>query len=285
VTLNTDGSFTYTPTANYNGPDTLTYKANDGSLDSAAIAVSITVTAVNDAPVAAADSFITNEDTALTVALANGVLVNDTDADGTSVALTAIAVTQPAHGTLTLNANGTLTYTPTANYNGPDSFTYKANDGTADSAVATVNITVTAVNDAPVAVNDNYSVEPGESLTITAPGILSNDTDVENTTLTPTVVTQPLHGTVTVNADGSFTYTPETGSTATTDGFSYTVSDGTATSTVAAVTITIEAAGEGEAADAAMLALLADESDDESISTEDGDWQSAIDEALADLTA
>src|SRR5262249_28767132 len=102
---------------------------------------------LNNPPVANNDAYSTNEDTALTVA-APGVLANDTDADGDP--LTAVFVAGPGHGTVTLNSNGSFTSTPTANYNGPDSFTYKANDGKADSNVATVSITVTAVNDAPV---------------------------------------------------------------------------------------------------------------------------------------
>ena len=146
VTLNANGNFTYIPTANYNGPDSFTYKANDGYLDSNIATVSITVNAVNDAPAAVADSYSTNEDTTLNVA-APGVLGNDTDAEANP--LTAVKVSDPSHGTVTLNANGNFTYIPTANYNGPDSFTYKANDGYLDSNVATVSITVTAVNDAP----------------------------------------------------------------------------------------------------------------------------------------
>ena len=112
--------------------------------------VSLTVTPVNDAPVAVADSYSTAEDTALTVAAALGVLANDTDVDGDP--LTAVKVSDPAHGTLALAADGSFVYTPAADYSGADSFTYKANDGPADSNVAMVSLTVTAVNDAPVAV-------------------------------------------------------------------------------------------------------------------------------------
>ena len=101
----------------------------------------------NTPPVANNDSYSTNEDAALSIA-APGVLGNDTDAEHNP--LTAVLVSGPAHGTVALNASGSFTYTPGANYNGPDSFTYKANDGTANSnTVATVNITVNAVNDAP----------------------------------------------------------------------------------------------------------------------------------------
>ena len=148
LTLNANGSFSYTPAANYNGTDTFTYTASDGSLTSNVATVSIVVNSVNDAPVAANDGYTINEDSPLTV-VAPGVLGNDTDVD--SATITAVLVAGTAHGSLTLNANGGFSYVPAANYNGSDSFTYKANDGSLDSNVATVSITVTAVNDAPVA--------------------------------------------------------------------------------------------------------------------------------------
>ena len=127
--------------------------------------MSLTVNPVNDAPVAVADSYSTNEDTPLTVT-APGVLGNDTDVDGD--ALTAILVAGPSHGSLALNGNGSFTYTPGANYNGSDAFTYKANDGQADSNVATVSLTVNPVNDAPVAVADSYSTNEDTALTAVA---------------------------------------------------------------------------------------------------------------------
>ena len=105
-------------------------------------AMTVTVGLTNDAPVAVADSYTTDEDTPLVIA-APGLLANDTDAENDP--LTAIKVSDPANGTVTVNADGSFTYTPGANYSGPDSFTYKANDGTADSAsAATVAITVVA---------------------------------------------------------------------------------------------------------------------------------------------
>src|SRR5439155_5426721 len=147
LTLNSNGSFTYTPAANYNGPDSFTYKANAGALDSNVATVSLTVTAVNDAPAAASDGYNTAEDTPLSIS-APGVLGNDGDVEGDS--LSAVLVSGPAHGTLTLHADGSFAYTPNANYNGSDSFTYKANDGSLDSNVATVTLTLTPVNDAPL---------------------------------------------------------------------------------------------------------------------------------------
>src|SRR5207249_9394928 len=112
----------------------------------------VTVTPVNDTPVAADDNYTTPEDTQLTVS-APGVLANDTDVDGDT--LSALLVNGPAHGTLALNADGSLVYMPALPFNGTDSFTYKASDVQAQSGVATVTITVTPVNNAPVAANDD----------------------------------------------------------------------------------------------------------------------------------
>src|SRR2546427_3093347 len=180
--LNPDGSFIYTPAANYNGIDSFTYKANDGTGDSNVATVTITVTAVNDAPSAGNDTYTVNQDTPLTLA-APGVLGNDSDVDGDS--LTAALGTGPLKGTLTLNANGSFTYAPNANVNGSDSFTYRASDGTLTSNLATVTITITPVNDAPVATNDGYTTAEDTPLTVVAAtGVLTNDTDVDGDPLT-----------------------------------------------------------------------------------------------------
>jgi VCBS repeat-containing protein len=223
-------NLTYAPSLNYTGPDSFTFMAYDGQLYSSAATVSITVTAaVNHPPVANAQLVTTAEDTAVAITLAGGDADNDP--------LTYIVVTTAGHGTLSGTAPN-LTYTPTLNYNGSDSFTFKTNDGKADSSVATVSITITPVNDAPVAVNDAYTTYGNTSLTVSAPGVLANDTDVDSTTLTAAVGTGPSHGTLTLNTNGSFTYTPATDYLGS-DSFTYYANDG-ANSSVASVTITVQ---------------------------------------------
>jgi ELWxxDGT repeat protein/VCBS repeat-containing protein len=236
LTLNSNGSFTYTPNDNFSGTDSFTYRASDGSLTSNTVTVTISVANVNTAPVAVADSYTTNEDTTLTVNVANGVLSNDTDVNGDT--LTATLVSAPTHGTLTLNANGSFTYEPNDNYSGTDTFTYTAGDGTADSESVTVTITIAASNVAPVTQADNYTVAENGTLNIGVPGVLVNDTDGDGDTMTATVVATVTHGTLTLNANGSFVYTPTAGYSGS-DSFTYRASDGTAQSSVTTVSIAV----------------------------------------------
>jgi large repetitive protein len=188
-------------------------------------------TVSNTAPVAGNDSATTNEDTAVTI----NILSNDSDADGQSFSPTIL--TQPANGTATLNGDGTVTYTPDANFNGSDSFTYRVSDGSLNSNTATVSISVTSVNDAPTAIDDFFATDFESVLNIAPDSVLDNDSDIDGDTLTVSSHTQPLNGSVTVNSDGTFTYTPDTGFSGN-DGFTYSVSDGTTTS-MAVVTITV----------------------------------------------
>lgn len=165
--------------------------------------------------------YTTDEDTPLVITGA-GVLGNDTDPE--SNPLTAVKVTDPTNGTLTLNANGSFTYTPAANYNGPDSFTYKANDGTVNSTVATVTVTVNPVNDAPIGNPDAYTLAEDTTLTVDAPGLLGNDTDADGQQLVITAGTAPLHGAFQLLSGGGFTYTP-TANYNGPDSFTYRMSD------------------------------------------------------------
>jgi len=236
LTLNSDGSFTYTPDANYNGYDSFTYQAYDGENYSNIATVNITINSVNDKPIANNDSYTTNEDTTLNVA-APGVLSNDSDVDGPN-SLTAMLVTDVSHGYLTFYTNGSFSYTPFSNYNGYDSFTYQAYDGADFSNIATVNITVNAVNDPPVANDDFYDTFENSILNVPAPGVLSNDTDVDSSSLSAYLVEDVDHGTLILNSDGSFTYTPDTDYYGL-DLFRYNVSDGIDYSNTATVLIRV----------------------------------------------
>src|SRR5690606_37627474 len=130
----------------------------------------------------------------------------DSDPDGD--ALTAVLDSNVSNGTLTLNADGSFDYTPAAGYNGTDSFSYHANDGALDSAVVTVEIAVAVVNDVPVATLDAFVTDEDVPLNIAAPGVLGNDSDPDGDALTAVLDSNVSNGTLTLNADGSFDYTP-----------------------------------------------------------------------------
>jgi len=206
----------------------------------------------------------------LTIA-APGVLTNDTNGDGGT---TTTIVGQVLHGQLVLNADGGFVYTPAADFNGVDSFTYQATDGTDTSVTTMVTITVNSIADAPTAGADSYILNTNQfaTLVVPAPGVLSNDDDGDGDTLTAINASTPANGTVVLDTDGRFVYAPNSGFTGS-DNFTYEASDGTLT-TQALVTINV---GEGEGALAAALwGLMADEDDD-------GDWAAAVDAAMSEL--
>jgi serine protease AprX len=238
VVLAGDGSFTYTPTADFAGSDAFTYKVSDGANTSPSATVRISVAAVNDPPVAASDSYAATSGTTLVVAVP-GVLANDSDIEAD--ALSSILVTAPVHASaFTLSAAGSFSYTATSGYAGADSFSYKANDGKADSNVVSVTITVSLPsNAAPVAVADAYSAVSGKALAVATPGVLNNDTDANGDVLTALLVSGPAHASAfALASNGSFSYTAVAGY-AGGDAFSYKANDGTADSNVVGVTITV----------------------------------------------
>ena len=242
ITDSATGVYMYVPKLNANGTDVFTFRVTDGPETSNVAEVTVTITPVNDAPTAGPDSASTAEDTPLSQA-APGVLANDTDADN---APTAVLVAGPSHGTLVLNADGSFTYTPAANYSGPDAFTYKANDGEFDSSVATVHVIVTPVNDKPSAVADSYSTAEDTPLTVSAAGVLANDTDIDANPLTAVPVSAPSSGTLVLNANGSFAYTPAAnfnGQVA----FTYSATDGSFTSAPTTVTVTVQSVNDAPA--------------------------------------
>jgi len=220
VTNNGDGTLTYTPPLNYNGNALFTYTVSDASGATDSASVFINVTPVNDPPIARDDVAATEKGVSVPI----GVLANDTDVEGETLGV--LSVTQPAHGTATAPSqpNGAVSYSSNADFTGEDSFTYVVRDASGGTSSATVRITVRTPNHAPTANDDNYVLEDA-SLTVSAPGILANDTDADGDPLTARLVTGPLHGSLTLNADGSFTYVPAANFTGC-DSFDYDVWDG-----------------------------------------------------------
>jgi hypothetical protein len=197
------GNLVYLPDANYHGSDAFTYRlGNDTTQHETA---TIAITPVNDPPVARPNEYSMSQGTTLRVD-GRGVLANDTDVDTEN--LTAVLVHGPVQGTLSLAANGSLTYTPPADFTGVATFTYRANDGVALSNTATVAIAVRPVNHPPEARNDTYTASENTVLIVDAPGVLANDGGTATMPLTATLVTPPTHGTLSLNANGSFTYAP-----------------------------------------------------------------------------
>lgn len=231
VTLNTDGSFTYMPGPDFNGMDSFTYMANDGSSDSNVATVTITVILVDDVPVAVDDSVTTQEDTLVLI----DVLANDSGLADTPLNL--VILTPPGHGTAEVVENQTR-YTPNTNFNGVDSFTYTVTDADGDSSTATVMIKVSAVNDPIAAMDDTYSVDEDIVLIVDVPGVLMNDSNLDGDPLTAVLESGTSNGSLTLNADGSFTYEPYLDCNGT-DTFTYQATDGSLSSNIATVTITV----------------------------------------------
>ncbi len=201
--VNSNGSITYTPVANYNGFDTIYYRICDNgnpvACDSAYIFLN--VISVNDAPIALNDTVSTIEDSATTF----NPLSNDVDIDGTLNNPSIIS--SPNHGTVVVNSNGSITYTPNPNYNGNDTIFYRVCDnGTpvkCDSAH--IYIHILSVNNAPVAINDTINTNEDIATTF-AP--LSNDFDIDGTLNNPAIIISSKHGNAIVNSNGTITYTP-----------------------------------------------------------------------------
>jgi len=240
LSLNNDGSFTYIPSSNFSGTVEFTYRVSDGELVSNIATVSIFIGSDNDPPLAINDTYQTTEDIPLTVNALNGVLSNDNDHEGST--LSAILVSPPSAslGTVSLNTDGSFTFVPVPQINGNVVFSYQAFDGELYSPVALVTITVIAVNDPPVAIDDIYSGFEDTPLSISVNnGVLINDSDPENNVLTLELLTNPSSGTLVLNQNGSFSLTPAANQTDTLQ-FTYRISDGTLFDT-ARVTLTFEA--------------------------------------------
>jgi len=256
LTLAASGGFAYSPNAGFEGDDAFTYAASDGDLSDTAT-VTITVGGGNVAPVAVDDEATTDEDAPVTIA----VLANDSDAN--SDPLVVVAVGDAARGTVTTDGQA-VTYTPAADVNGTDAFTYTVSDGDL-TATATVAVTIRPVNDAPLALDDEASTASGTAVTV---AVLANDTDPDGDALVVAAVGTPSAGTVTTDGQ-EVVYTPPTGFSGTAT-FTYTASDGALTD-LATVTITVAGANRAPVAradtvrvrpgDAVTIAVLANDTD------------------------
>lgn len=241
ITNTVTGSVTYTPNTGYVGQDSFSYTVMD-SLNQASNPATVSINVIATTPVANVDSATTQEDTAVTFSLT----ANDTDADGNLDPTTVAIITQPTFGSVVNLGNGSVIYTPNLDFRGSDIFSYTVRDAlNAVSNAATVSISVTAVNDPPVAANDVASTGAVTPRTI---NLTANDFDVDGTVVTSSaaIVSGPANGTVVNLGTGSVIYTPNAGFSGI-DSFTYTVQDnqgavsapGTVTVNVASPTGTV----------------------------------------------
>jgi hypothetical protein len=207
IYLQPDGSFTFTPDLDFNGPDSFTYRASDGDLETAEISVMMEISAVNDTPIAVSDVIVTDEDHAVTIdAIANDLGLGDAP-------LSIQVIGEPSQGSLSVNPDLSLQYLPYSHANGLDAFTYEVTDADGEKASAVVEVTINPIDDNPEVSDDSFSVQQGQDLDVTA-------------------------GNLTLGADGSLTYVPEAGFAGTVT-FSYRATDGTNSSSVAFVDIEV----------------------------------------------
>ncbi|MEM8852780.1 MAG: Ig-like domain-containing protein, partial [Pseudomonadota bacterium] len=229
---NGDGTLTFTPAPGFAGLTSFSYTVSDGAANASAEVLLAVNTPGNDAPVATDKTLTTSEDVAQSI----DVLAGNSDPNGDP--LTIVSFTQGERGTVSDNGDGTLTYTPDPDAAGADTFTYTISDGLGGVDTATVNVSIDPVNEAPVAVDDTVVTQAGVPIVIAHADLLGDDTDPDGDTLSLQSITQPLHGTLVDNGDGTLTYTPNAGFYGL-DGFTYVASDGTLDDT-ATVAITVE---------------------------------------------
>ena len=242
----------YTPATNYVGSDTFDVTVSDGNGGTATQTINMRVDIINTAPVAEDDTFTVNED----VTTELDVLANDSDSDNTLDGTSITLLTDVSNGTLTYNNDGTFSYTPDADFNGNDSFVYTLADSDGASDTATATITVEAVNDAPVAVDDALTID--EDSGASTLDVLANDSDVDNSLegTNITLLTGVSNGTLVYNGDGTFDYIPDAEFSGS-DSFTYTLTDPNGASDTATVSITVDAVN-----DAPVNTMPADQTSD-----------------------
>lgn len=250
LSLGTDGSFAYIPDPNEYGDDTFTYSLSDG-LSSSIATVTLTIVPTDDAAVAFADTFAATEDLPLVVSSTAGLLANDIDLDDD--VLVAVLGQDVQDGTLVLGSDGSFVYTPDPEFSGSDAFTYHVNDGTANTGDVSVSIEVASVDDVPLVMPDDFSVEEDGTLSIDATeGVLANDTDVDSSQLTVTLSTAPARGALILDPDGALMYMPDTDYFGA-DSFEYVVTDGAGISEPGWVSLTVGPVNDAPSAPALLF--------------------------------
>jgi len=227
-TFNEDGSYSYTPVSGYVGTDSFTYTATAGEGTTAPVLVTITIT--NSAPVSAGDAKATHMGVNLNSTIQD--FVSDPDGDP----LTTTIVTETKNGTLTLDENGNYTYKPDEGFVGSDSFTFTAYDGELDAEPVQLTATILVTNTQPELNNDTVETTRGTAIVI---DVLTNDSDPDDDLLTVGSFTYEGLGTLVLNEDNTFTYTPAKGFFGE-ESFTYTVSDGQLEAESVETTVTIE---------------------------------------------
>lgn len=253
LTFNSDGTFTYTPNANFAGSDSFTYEASDGTETSDPATVNISV--MNDAPTASDDSYSTLHDQTLIIN-SSGALDNDSDTNGDPLNGTILSL--PSNGTLTrlddtpfaVNDpfDGYFKYTPNANSDANDSFTYQITDGVLGSSPSSATVWIDVTNEAPMANDDSYSTVHDQTLTVDSSGALDNDSDTDGDPFSGVILSLPANGTLrkldntafVVNDpfDGYFKYVPALNWSGT-DTFTYKATDGVGDSNAATVSVEV----------------------------------------------
>jgi hypothetical protein len=228
VTVNSDGTLSFEPDSNFTGTATITYTITDGDEGTDSATVSVTVVPVNDPPVAEDDDVVVGEDTPTDLT----VLDNDSDVEGDDLTVTTASTPD---GSVAINSDGTINFTPESNFTGTTTITYTVSDGEGGTDSATVNVTVTPITDPPVAEDDTATID--EDTVDATLVVLPNDSDPDGNDLTVTTATTD-DGTVTINSDGTLAFTPTSDFTGTTT-VTYTISDGTTSTDTATVTVTV----------------------------------------------
>jgi VCBS repeat-containing protein len=238
LTLNADGSYSYAHDGGPTTSDSFVYEVCDAGPLCDTATVQLTIAEANDPPSAVNDTGTLAEGGILSQ-VAPGVLSNDSDPDGDALTVTTTPVTAPSHGSLTLNADGSYSYTHDGSETTSDAFVYEVCDAGPLCATATVDLTIAPVNDPPIVVDDAGSLSDGGTLNVDAPGVLGNDSDPEGGELTvnTTPIAGPSFGTLTLNADGSYSYTHS--GPGTSDSFTYEACDPGALCATATVNLVI----------------------------------------------